>query len=57
MILSGNKLRTFKAHYSQETHKIPSLVSSLQLSSHILEPQEGWNGLLENHGKHITTIN
>ena len=47
MTLSGNKLRTFKAHYSQE---IP------YSGTHILEPQEGWNGLLENHGKYITTI-
>ena len=56
MTLSGNKLRTFKAQYSQETHKIPSLVSFSQLGTHILEPQERWNGLLENHGKFVTTI-
>ena len=40
MTLSGNKLRTYKAHYSQETHKIPSLVSSMQLGTHIQEPKK-----------------
>lgn len=48
MTLSGNKIKMFKmfkAHYSQEISKIPSLVSFLQLGDHVLAPQENWIGL------------
>ena len=44
----------FKAHYPQEIPKSPSLVSSLKLGDHTLEPQEGAIGLSQYHGKYIT---
>ena len=56
MALSGNKLRSVKAKYLQETPKISTLVSTLQLGTHVLEPQEGWNGLLQNHDKYLTSV-
>ena len=54
MILSENKTKMFKGHFSQEIPKSPSLVSSLKLGDHTLEPQEGWIGLSQYHGKYIT---
>ena len=56
MALSGNKLRSVKAKYLQETPKISTLVSTLQLGTHVLEPQEGCYGLLQNHDKYLTSV-
>ena len=56
MALSGNKLYLVKAKDSQETPKIATMVSTLQLGILVLEPQDGWNGLLQNHRKYLTTL-
>ena len=56
MALSGNKLHLVKTKYSRETPKISTMVSTLQLGTFVLEPQDGWNGLLQNHPKYLTTV-
>ena len=56
MDLSGNKLRSVKAKYLQETPRISTLVSTLQLGIHVFEQQENWNGILQSHDKYLTSV-
>ena len=56
LALSGNKLRSVKAKYLQETPKISTLVSTLQLGTHKMEQQEGWIGILQTHDKFLTSV-
>ena len=56
LALSGNKLRAVKAKYLQETPKISTMVSTLQLGTFKMEQQEGWHGISQTHKKFLTSV-